>query len=75
MPEIPMFLIAGKNVGYKIPQQINDLVGFLKRTERKDFPKESMNKMKFFMERIKTQANKYMKEKHLSCCKEKCRQV
>jgi len=75
MSEIPMFLIAGQNTGYKIPQQINDLVGFLKRTERRDFPKESMNKMKFFTERIKTQANIYLKEKHLNCCKEICFQV
>ena len=74
LPSIPLFLVAGQSSGYRVPHQIKELVAHLKRFDE-ILPKERINKLNFFVDRIKMQSSKFCKQKHDRCCKERCLRV
>ena len=74
LPSIPLFLVAGQSNGYRVPHQIKELVAKLKRFDE-PLSKERLDKLNFFIDRLKTQSHKFFKQKHERCCKERCTKV
>ena len=73
--EIPTFLSASTNCGYKVPNQIKDLVKYMKQVSILTVDKNTNQKLNFFLEKIKSQAKSMLFDKHITCCQGQCLQV
>ena len=70
---IPPFLCANQLSGFRIPIELNKLIGFVKQTPIGET--EMSQKVRFFVEKLKKQVTSLKMDSHTKCFKRQCTKV